>query len=463
MPVYRTYLEGARPPSSADRLHLEHALSQVRARTRGEERAFALLYRVLLPRAEDGLGSSRERRRFVTRFQQLSAATMAKGLEDTAHYLYYPLAHLNEVGGGPSDLSEAALAEFHVQNQRRSRTAMVTVTTHDTKRSADARTRLSVLSEMPTTWIDVVGRWRRQNAEVCRGVDPNTEYLLYQTLVALRPRGGNLLAPEVLEGLRHRVEEYMLKAVREGRRRSSWQRPNRAFETVLLGMIRSLFGVACDGQAQLVELNQTFVATELVPFVQRIDRAAMTASLARSVLHYTVPGIPDTYQGDELWQLTAVDPDNRHAVNFLHRSRLLSQIERFDQADPAVQSALAHVWWQRPEDGKVNLHVVRSALKLRRQLPDLFADGEYIPIRASGGERAPVVAFARVHDQQVVITVAPRFGSADLSGVTLEIPERLLGAQVKDVLTGRTLTIGSSLAARELFVDLPVALLAGTL
>jgi len=437
MPVYRTYLTSGAEPSAIDLERIAGAFDAIAARSPGHAKALALVKRTLLARGND----SRDGARFVTRFQQLSAATMAKGLEDTAHYRDYALAALNEVGGSPAEVTDKGIQEFHQAAAARDTRAMLAATTHDTKRSADARTRLAVLTWMPEKWIQAVTSWRGLNAGARGRVDANTEYLAYQTMVALWPRGQADAGD--LEG---RVAEYMIKAAREGKRKTRWSKPDAAFEADLRGFVHQMFA------------SRPFMQ-KVARFVREVDRPAIAASVSRSVVHYSAPGTADTYQGDELWSFTAVDPDNRRPVDYEKRQELLADVERFDSLRGSERRAFVRELVKNPESDRLKLHVVRRALAARNAHPSLFGDGGYTAIRASG---APVLAFARTSGKEVALTIAPQ--SASAKGATIEIPRALRGATLVNQMTGDKLVLtGETMQVKDLLGGFPAALLVGTL
>lgn len=423
LPVYRTYLNPGSKPSAEDVARVTDALSAVAPDTEGKRAAVALVRGALL----DGDASSP----FVKRFQQLSAATMAKGLEDTAHYRYYPVAALNEVGGNPEDLSSHSIEEFHAASQARDPRAMLAASTHDTKRSADARARLAVLTWKPESWISEVQHWQTMNRPIRGRVDANTEYLAYQTLVALWPGGGEP-TPSQLADLKSRVSEYMVKAAREGKANTSWTAPNEAYERDLRGFVNGMFEGAPGAKGQ-----KPFVST-LGAFVSRIDRPASMLALSQAVAHYTAPGTPDTYQGDEIWNRTVVDPDNRRAVDPTALKQVLAQVEEFDHLDRRGRAAFVQRLFDDPSADEAKLHVVRRALLARSASPALFAQGRYTPLATRGS--SPVLAFARQDAERFAITLAPQ-GQGHASAV---IPAELRGARVTDQVTGRTSTLGAT-------------------
>jgi (1->4)-alpha-D-glucan 1-alpha-D-glucosylmutase len=419
-PVYRSYVQAeADIVSSSDEEHISAAVCAAKAaRPDLDERLFEFLQDVLLLRARGHLESE-----FVMRFQQTTAAVMAKGVEDTAFYCYLRLAALNEVGGDPARFG-TGLDDFHkwcAETQARRPFTMLATSTHDTKRGEDARARIGILSEVPLEWASAVKQWSVANARYRTGdlPDRKTEYLLYQTLVGVWPIS------------KERITRYMTKAAREAKERTSWTAPNEVFEAALQAF---LDGVLSDPEF-LAGLEQF-----LAPLIQ----PARTASLSMTVLKFTAPGIPDIYQGAELWDLSLVDPDNRRPVDYELRRRLLAEL---DSLSP--EQIL-----ERSDEGLPKLWIVRQALRTRNCRPASFgASGEYRPLWGAGPRAAHLIAFQRNED---VITVAPRLLlSADgWDSTVLEIPE----GRWRNQLTGEAIE-GGKVEAAALLARFPTALL----
>jgi (1->4)-alpha-D-glucan 1-alpha-D-glucosylmutase len=459
LPVYRTYVDGRSPvPDPEDLRLLEGAIADARTRGRSSAAALDLLE-----------GALRSRLRFVERFQQVSGPATAKGIEDTAFYAYAPLLSRNEVGGGPEAPLARATADFHAGNAHRAGRwpgTLLAVTTHDTKRTADVRARLDVLSEIPAEWADRVQLWRTLNLPHKRTVrgrrlpDPATVNHILQAMVGIWP-----LAPlgvGDLESLRERIDGYMVKAVREAKLRTTWTDPDESFEEALRADVEAL--LASDRSPRFLDHLERFVA--------RIARAGLWNALGRTVLHLASPGVPDLYQGDELWSLALVDPDNRRPVNFECRRRLLEDVERGTAGDLETRERFLTDIVANPEDGRIKLHVVRAALAARRDHPAVFRSRTYVPLEAAGRSAGRVVAFGRGEGTQRLVAVVPRFladhvlsGGAptDLalwSGTGLPLPAGW-PSRWTCVLSGRRLQAEPERGLRvaALFGILPVALL----
>jgi (1->4)-alpha-D-glucan 1-alpha-D-glucosylmutase len=467
LPVYRTYIDGRSPaPGPEDRRLLEDALAEARIRGRSSAAALDLLESALLAR-EGPMRSpdlERFRLRFVQRFQQLSGPATAKGVEDTAFYNYAPLLSRNEVGGGPEAPLDRATTDFHAANAGRAErwpAGMLAVSTHDTKRSADVRARLDLLSEIPAEWASRLQLWRRLNLPNKTTVagrrvpDPGTVHHLFQAMVGIWPL--EPLAVGDLDVLRERLTGYMEKAVREAKLRTSWTDPDPEYEAALRADIEALLDPA----------RSPRFLDELERFVRRIARPGLWNALARTVLHLASPGVPDLYQGDELWNLGLVDPDNRRPVDFDRRRDLLDEVERGVSGDADARERFLRELVAEPEDGRVKLHVIRAALAARRERGAAFSSAIYVPLEAGGSGAARIVAFGRGDgDERLVAVVSRRLGPA----ATLPTEPSLWEGSViplppgwpdrwRCALSGRTVVAeGGRLPVVELFAVLPAAL-----
>jgi (1->4)-alpha-D-glucan 1-alpha-D-glucosylmutase len=455
-PVYRTYVsrDGA---SADDNRYIDWALAQAKKRWRVEDLSiFDFLQGVLKGRPADPLfhGNSEEVLRAAMHFQQVSGPVMAKAAEDTAFYRYFRLLALNEVGGDPRQFG-MSVAAFHHVTQERARSwprAMVTTATHDTKRGEDGRVRLALLSEMPREWGRRVTQWFRLNrsrrAEIDSEVVPdrNVEYLFYQALLGAWSPGLDPGDVEGMKGLAERIEAYMTKAVREGKQQSSWSNPNSAYEAALQRFV----GTVLDATR-----TNPFL-TEFHAFVKSLQRLGAINSLSQLVLKLTVPGVPDIYQGGELWDFSLVDPDNRRPVDWNMRRVLLGEI-----ADASIEDLAEH--WQ---DGREKLFVARRLLELRRSHADLFAEGDYQPLDVEGEASRHLCAFVRSRRGEAVIVAVPRLvhqlyrggQRAEWGATEIGLPSR---DGWQDVFTGRRVDWHNRARASDLLADFPVCVLIG--
>ena len=468
LPVYRTYIDSRTPePGPEDRRLLEGALEDARTRGRSSGAALDLLADALL--AREGPTPSpdleRFRLRFVERFQQVSGPATAKGIEDTAFYAYAPLLSRNEVGGGPEAPLERATTDFHAANAERAGrwpAGMLTVSTHDTKRTADVRARLDVLSEIPAEWAKRVHLWRRLNLPYKTTVggrrvpDPGTVYHLLQAMTGVWPL--EPLAVGDLDQLRERLSGYMEKAVREAKLRTTWTDPDAEFEAALQADIAAL----------LDPVRSPRFLDDLEQFVQRIARPGLWNALSRTVLHLASPGVPDLYQGDELWNFALVDPDNRRPVDFERRRRLLDEVERGAGGDAAGREGFLADLMRSPEDGRLKLHVIRSALAARGTRSEPFRSRAYQPLEGTGRAASRLVAFGRGEGTERLVAVVPRYlaridapptAPALWAGTSVPLPAGW-PTRWSCALSGRTVTAQSgALALVDLFAVLPAALL----
>ena len=483
LPVYRTYIDGRQAePDPEDRKIVERAVTLAQEHASDAERAVVdRLAKVFLESLAEADPTRAARLDFITKFQQTSGPATAKGVEDTALYVYVPLASRNEVGGEPDRPLEDAVERFHAANAERARDwplALVCTNTHDTKRSADLRARIDVLSELPREWELHVTRWRRLNRRHKSSVkgklapDLNAEYLLYQTLVGLwpAPRAARRDAPDPpdrqwIDGAAERLERYMMKAVKEAKTHTSWTDPDEQYEEAVKRFVHAV--VDREGNAEFL--------ADVARFVDRIALAGLWNTLARTLLHLTVPGTPDTYQGDELGNYTLVDPDNRRPVNYQHRREFLAQLGPAD-GSAEVRTALLRELGADPADPRLKLLVVRQALHARRGMPELFRGGDYIPLTATGACADRVFAFARRRDGQAAMTIVPRLVTVLLRGdqhavtgrawgdTRVVVPTELAGRSWRSALTGRTIrgeagADGDTFELAELFADMPIDLL----
>jgi (1->4)-alpha-D-glucan 1-alpha-D-glucosylmutase len=393
-PVYRTYLTTA-SPTEADRALINHAIDRARAEWYASDgRIFDFLRDALtmdLIKGDRKTTHSAPRvRRFALKVQQFTGPMMAKSLEDTGFYRFHRLLALNEVGGDPA-AKALAVSAFHDLMRERVRQwphGMTATATHDTKRGEDARARLSALTEIPGEWTSTVARWKTLNAPHVvmdgntRAPSASFEYMLYQTLLGIWPAAGHD------ETLKARLQAYAQKAAREGKQETSWLNPNEAFEAGLNSFIERILD-----STQSPEFLQS-----LQTLSKRLALLGALNSLSQITLKATMPGVPDFYQGTELWDLSMVDPDNRRPVDFAARAATLASVETPDWG------ALAENW----PDGRIKLAWTRHLLRLRGQLASVFTEGSYEPLEVSGPHRDHVIAFARRRGRDAAITVVAR-------------------------------------------------------
>ena len=453
-PVYRTYFRDASERREQDERLVRGAIRLARRRSPALSRSlFDFVEHVLVARTlDENEVDPAERLDFALSFQQLTGPVMAKAVEDTAFYRYTRLLCLNDVGGHPGKFGTTP-AEFHAENEERARSwplSMTTLSTHDSKRGEDAAARIAVLSEMPREWERVVRRWADlgqalDGTPVEQAPERAQQYALFQTIVGTWPFGWDGRAER--EAYVERLRAYVLKSNREAKQRTSWLSPEHDYERSSDDFVKQLFE------------NETFVS-DARAFCESIASYGATNGLAQSLLRYTSPGIPDTYQGAELWHQVLVDPDNRRPVDFEARRRALAGIKQRSNDRRALVTELL----ERFEDGHVKLYVTHLALAARREHKELFLRGDYEALE--GGEH--VVAFTRSFEGERLICCVPRLSYTLTRGntrfplgavwQTTELEVRHAG-RYRDVFTGVVHEVDGKLALSRLFADFPVALL----
>jgi (1->4)-alpha-D-glucan 1-alpha-D-glucosylmutase len=469
MPVYRTYVtqDGV---SEQDRRFLDWAIRKARKMsTSPDTGVFDFLEAALTGTlAQDSKYDARRILRVTMRAQQVSGPVMAKGMEDTSFYRYHRLISLNEVGGEPRRFG-ISLATFHRANIERLEHwpyDMLAGSTHDTKRGEDARARINVLSELPREWARQVSTWTRVNRSrrtELEGAEPMPappdEYLFYQSLVGAWPLDLRADDEAAMSSFADRVAQFMQKALREGKERSSWDNPNLDYERALEQFVR---------EALRPSSTNPF-PEQVAQWVARIGRFGAINSLSQTLLRLTIPGVPDTYRGCELWDNSLVDPDNRRPVDYAVRRDLLALAERVEQALALPErraealAELARGW----KDGREKLYLIRTVLGFRRQHPQVFQAGSYLPLTASGGRADNLCAFARQTDSERVVVVVPRLIAAaeraydrprpgiDWADTRLSLPP----GKYENLLTGSRLDATGDVPVAGLLSEFPVAVL----
>jgi (1->4)-alpha-D-glucan 1-alpha-D-glucosylmutase len=398
--VYRTYIRNLEV-SAQDEQRIEQALSNARTRIpQPHLRSLDFLRDVLLLLNQPHLlaGQREARLAFTMRWQQFSGPIMAKAFEDTFLYIYNPLISLNEVGGEPrpSTATSADFSKFILDRQSDFPHALNATTTHDTKRGEDVRARISVLSEVPGEWRDHLDRWSKLNARRRKSIegqpvpDRNEEIFLYQTLLgAWAAEAGNLAT------LSDRIQTYMIKATREAMVHTRWTRPNLRHEKALQAFVASIVKPGS---------NNEFLR-DFVPFQERIAYYGMINGLSQTLLKIASAGIPDIYQGAELWDLRLVDPDNRQPVDFDRRDTMLANLPQADEPGLAMLSDLTHNW----RDGRIKLYLICKTLHFRAQNAALFSKGVFLTLQCRGKRREHVAVFARRYQKDWALIVVPRW------------------------------------------------------
>ena len=443
--VYRTYRRAGEAMSAADIAVVEQAVeAALKRNSSSDPLAFHFVRDVWIgkyPDAQAEAGMEKWADAWVMALQQYTGAIMAKSIEDTFFYRYVRLFGANEVGHHPGEFGRPP-ASFHEENARRRRdwpACLLGTSTHDTKLAEDARARLLALSEIPERWADFLREWREANHGLKTRVgeqlapDANEEYLLYQVLLAAWP----LREEELDDVFRERMRNYMRKALAESKANTNWASPNEAWLKATADFVDGLLDRDRAG---------TFWPT-FTAFASDLSQRGALFSLAQVVLKLTSPGVPDIYQGCDLWDLSTVDPDNRRPVDYALREKLLGNLEGAKVAD------LVENW----RDGRIKLHLIRTILRHRREHPALFREGGYQPLELEGDQAKSFIAFERRHgDERLVVLAAIRLGAKlDLAklgeGTRLALPE---GAPAR----WNSLLTADSIEARDGKLDVAAAL-----
>jgi (1->4)-alpha-D-glucan 1-alpha-D-glucosylmutase len=474
LPVYRTYIAGS-PVSARDRVYLERAFVAARARDKGDlfqQTAYDFLRRLLtldLPCASEA--ERAECLSFVMQWQQFSGPVMAKGLEDTAFYVHNSLISLNEVGGDPLRVEPPLdVVGFHLFNQQRlerSPATLNTTSTHDTKRSEDVRARIDVLSELATEWGERAFRWGRWNRSKKREVGgrevpvPLEEMFLYQSMIGAWPFDG------AEDGeLTERLVFCLHKAAREAKLFTSWTAPHPEHEEALAAFIARILDAS----------EENRFLKDFSRFQKRVAFHGALNSLSQLLLKIASPGVPDFYQGSELWDFSLMDPDNRRPVDFPKSARMLAELAaaEHDDREALIEHMLLH--WP---DGRIKLYLTSRALEFRRRHNSLFIEGDYVPLHPTGKKTENVCAFARRMDNAWVLAAAPLLTTQLVEPNHMPLGQEVWGTsgillpdgaplEWRNVLTGETFKAGSTrrkrwLLLKTVFRHFPVALLeAGT-
>jgi (1->4)-alpha-D-glucan 1-alpha-D-glucosylmutase len=403
LPVYRTYIRGMDVPEHAAR-YIERALAEARSRNpQIDSKCFGFVSDVLLGSESDTVlpGQRESRLAFVMRWQQLTGAIVAKGFEDTLLYVYFPLLSLNDVGGDPRPVPESAgeFAHFIRDRFELSPYGLNSTATHDTKRGEDVRARINVLSEIPSEWKRHLTRWITWNRGKTRQIggqaapDRNEEIFIYQTLLGAWP-----LDKKELPQFPGRMRDYILKAAREAKVHTRWVRQNPQQEKALQGFVTAI--------TQFKKGN-LFLA-DFQAFQQKIAYFGMLNGLGQALIKITSPGVPDIYQGCELWDLRLVDPDNRRAVDYAIRMKVLAESQERSQSEEHAQEFRDELVSSWP-DGRIKLYVIWKVLNFRRQNPGLFLEGSFEPLEVTGQRAKNVFACARRHGQSWLVVVVPKW------------------------------------------------------
>jgi (1->4)-alpha-D-glucan 1-alpha-D-glucosylmutase len=440
-PVYRTYLEPGQPVSEEDRHIVERAIAAAKRRNPVmEESIFNFVRDVLLFRFPPNLDTAGRvaHTHFVLKFQQTTGPVMAKGLEDTVFYIYNRLAALNEVGGEPQQFGLSVDA-FHQRNLDRHRNwpaTLLATSTHDTKRSEDVRARIAAISEIPELWRRSLQRWRTVNRRWKRVVneleapDANEEYLLYQTLLGTwsMDTNGEPQPAATLDYI-ERIQAYMAKALREAKINTSWIQPNEEWDAAMHDFVAKILDDSPRNRFRPI----------FFPVAKEIARLGAINSLTQTLLKLTSPGVPDIYQGNEIWDFSLVDPDNRRAVDYNVRGQMVESLAS------ATPRELMQTW----PDGRIKMFLTHRILRFRREHADLFLSGEYLPLSASGTFAESCISFVRQMADKWIAVIAPRLSSRvgfppieqAWKDTAIELPETLPRENAHDLFVCRSICL----------------------
>jgi len=471
-PVYRTYVTDS--VSAEDRRFIDWAIAYAKGRDSGiNYEIYEFVRAALLIELPVENESARARvRAFAMKFQQLTAPVTAKGVEDTALYRFHRLVALNEVGSDP-DAFGISVRAFHADAKYRQKHwphEMLATSTHDTKRSEDTRARIDVLSEMPSLWRQMLARWRRMNRLRKRDIEgrpapgPNQEYLLYQILLGSWPL--EEMDAAALQAYAERIAAYMIKASREAKSRTSWSDRSKDYEDTLTQFVHTL----------LEPRDGNFFLHDIRSAQQRIARFGILNSLSQTLCKLTAPGVPDIYQGNDILDFSLVDPDNRRAVDYERRARMLAALAAHGDPDPAFARALL----ANMSDGRAKLYVTWKALQFRKAHAALFRDGAYLPALVAGEHASHLCAYARKFENDSVLVLIPRLyarllgeredlplGEGVWADTAIELPRRFGAATLHNILDGSVIQAGTRdelhvVPVSAALANFPVALLASS-
>lgn len=450
LPVYRTYVTEDAAPSAEDEKIILRAIVSARRRNPSLEKSlFDFLRGILLLRLPESFTHEQCKAhvQFVMKFQQCSGPVMAKGVEDTAFYIYNRFVALNEVGGNPG-LFGISPTDFHrhcVTRHERIPHTLLATSTHDTKRSEDVRMRIAAISEIPGEWRAAVKKWGKLNKKLRVKVGDesapsrNEEYLLYQTLIGSWP-----LVEEDHEKYLSRIQQYMIKAIKEAKINSSWTEPHEEWEKAVQDFVAAI----------LDERNSAEFLADFSSFADQVAPLGAMNSLTQIVLKCTTPGTPDIYQGTEIWDLSLVDPDNRRPVDYEKRRSLLSTL-----SDTGAEELVSD--WK---SGRIKLHVLQKLLRFRRENNEFFNEASYCPLKTTGAHASRVIAFSRVWKETRLLVIVPRltrplgaFPRGEIWQDTSVVGIDGSGGRWESLFTGNSQTLHDSSAALSQWLgDFPV-------
>ncbi|MBG6236149.1 malto-oligosyltrehalose synthase/4-alpha-glucanotransferase [Pedobacter sp. CAN_A7] len=436
-PVYRFY--GNQYPLPVEEQEALKAIFLTLKNKPEYEGSVALLTAVLFENSHADKAYGERVLKFYQRLMQFTGPLMAKGVEDTLMYTYNRFIGSNEVGDSP-DVFGISVADFHdamIERQAKWPLTMNTSSTHDTKRGEDARARLQVLTDLRKEWLEEVKIWQELNLDLKQADHPDTndEYFIYQTLLATYPETASQR-----QEYPDRIQQYMEKALRESKRNSSWDNPDMNYETITKEFIIGL-----------LDQNRAFWL-RFQNFLQQVSHFGKLNSLSALLLKFGCPGLPDTYQGDGFWNLNLVDPDNRRAVDYKLREKYLARLKK---ENPDLKEL-----WEQSTNGLIKLAFIQRLMHLRKQLPQLFSEGSYLPLAVAGKYSKHLIAFARRYQRDTVVFISPvnHTGIKEWGDTHVILPEETPD-DFRDILRNEKSSTGNQLFISKVFTDVPLAVL----
>ena len=449
-PIYKIYRSPSKF-SDHEKSMVSEIIGQAAKKKPALEKPLKMLEDLFLLKLSDSGDEQQKIDHFFRRCMQFTGPLMAKGIEDTAFYSYNPFICHNEVGDSPSYFGIRTETFHNYMKERLDKypLTMNTIASHDTKRGEDARARLNVLSDVPETWMAATKEWYRLNLELKQfdgGREiptPNDEYLIYQVLCAHLP-----MDAKIDESFKGRLEEYLVKAMREAKVNSSWSDPDELYENKTLAFVRKILSPGAS-------FPESFLR-----FMETIIPHGITNSITQLILKNTAPGVPDTFQGTEIWNLSFVDPDNRRPVDFEKLAADLAWIQKNYKNDAAK---LAEGLWRQPLNGQLKQWINWLTLHERIQYPELFQKGSYVPLEVSGKYKKHIIAFHRNFENEHLIVVLP-LNTASMpahpnwESTQVELPEMNVAA-LENRLTRQSFKAGEKLIVQDLFAGVPFGVL----
>ncbi len=461
-PIYRTYVRKG-IFSENDKKYISEVIEKVKYQNPRLKKEFEYIGNLLLQKYSFNFSEEQKRNAldFIMRFQQLTGPIMAKGFEDTTLYIYNRFISLNEVGGSPAKfgINKPEFYDFCKKRKRKWPHTMNATSTHDTKRGEDVRARINVLSEIPDEWESKVKKWNKINKIYKTNVAgknapvKNDEYFLYQTMIGCYP-----FYDDEHDSFVARLKEYSIKAAREAKIFTRWVSPDADYENALLNFIDKILNR---------ELSKDFF-NDFYEFQKRVAFYGMFNSISQAVIKITAPGIPDFYQGTEMWDFSMVDPDNRRSVDYELRKKILTEIKKSESNN--LSKYISDIL-KNYHDSRIKILTVYKTLQVRNNFLEVFNDGEMVPLNINGELHNNLIAYARLHNDEAVVVVLPRFltelvkenefpfGKKIWGATSVQFPEGF--SKWKNIFTGETLNMKTQLHAGEIFNSFPAAVLIG--